>query len=237
MPTTSHPVTSPARTPQVTRWSMVLAAAGDDPAAREALGWLFRQYWPVLVAHVQRRGWRDADDRVQDFFAHLLQRGSLAQVDRHRGRFRSWLFTCLDHHLANYAEAQAAQCRGGGVPHEPLREEVAESPAVAFDRAWALAVLAEAQGRLAQEATTPDQRRRLEVLQPFLAAPGDQAAYAAAGSTLGIPEGAAKVAVHRLRGRFRAQVEAVIAETLESTDPAAIAQELDDLLAALQSGR
>lgn len=235
MSSSSTAITPPAHVSQVTRWSVVLAAGVNDAIGREALAWLFRQYWPVLVAHATRRGWRDADDQIQEFFAHLLQRGALAQVDRSRGRFRAWLFTCLDHHLANYAEAQAAQCRGGGIRHEPVEDAVVEAPAVAFDREWALAVLAEAQGRLDREATTPEQRRRLDVLRPFLAAPGDLAAYVAAGVTLGIPEGAVKVAVHRLRGRFRTQVETVIAETLATADPAAIASELDDLLAALRN--
>ena len=214
---------------------MVLAAGVADADGREALAWLFRQYWPVLVAHAARRGWKDAEDRIQEFFAHLLQRSALAQVDRSRGRFRAWLFTCLDHHLADHAEARAAQCRGGGIQHESVEQAVVEAPAVAFDREWALAVLAEAQNRLDREAATPEQRRRLEVLRPFLATPGDLAAYVAAGVTLGIPEGAVKVAVHRLRGRFRVQVETVIAETLVSADPAAIAGELDDLLAALRN--
>lgn len=226
----------PSGSSLATRWSIVLAAGASDHAGREALAWLFRQYWHVLRQHAARRGWREADDLVQDFFTRLIQRGSLTQVDRSRGRFRSWLLTCLDHHLANHAEAQAAQCRGEGIIHQDVERCDAVAPEVAFDRAWALTVLAEAQSRLTREAAAAGQGRRLDTLRPFLASPGDLEAYAAAGAILGLPEGAVKVAVHRLRARFREQVEAVIAETLESDDPREIAAELDHLLAALRSG-
>jgi DNA-directed RNA polymerase specialized sigma24 family protein len=224
----------------VTRWSVVVAAGTTDAAGREALAWLFRQYWPVLVKHVSRRGCRDADDVVQDFFAKIIQRGSLSRVDSNRGRFRSWLLTCLDHHLANHYAALGAVMRGGDIAHSSLAHVEPVVPAEQdrqFDREWALAVIAEAHDRLAGESASPDLQRRLEVLSPFLERPGDQAAYALAGTTLGMAESAVKVAVHRLRARFREQVEAIIAETLEDPDPSAIAAELDDLLAALRPGR
>jgi RNA polymerase sigma-70 factor (ECF subfamily) len=219
-----------------TRWSIVLAAGADDAAGREALAWLVRQYWAPLCAHARRRGWREAEDAVQDFLAQLIERGSIAQADPARGRFRAWLFTCLDHALANRAEAAAAQKRGAtrtqGISDD-LAVAAMPTDEAAFDREWAEAVLAHAEADLAREAD----HERWEALQPFLRQQGDAVAYRAVGARLGLGETAVKVAVHRLRARFAELVRARVAETLSSDDPSAVAAEIDHLIAAVQAGR
>ena len=220
----------------ITRWSMVLAAGSADAAGREALAWLCRQYWDPLRAHARRRGWRDDEDTIQDFFVDLIERGAIAQADRGRGRFRTWLLSCLNNFLAKRAEAAAAQKRGGGGRVERLADdgEMVAAVAVAFDRDWAQAVLGHAEDRLAAEQTDA---ARWHALRSFLSANGEAAAYREVGARLGLGEGAVKVAIHRLRVRLRALVREGVADTLAEADPRVIDGELDHLIAALAADR
>jgi DNA-directed RNA polymerase specialized sigma24 family protein len=224
----------------VTRWSQVALAGGASPAARMALDWLCRTYWEPLRIHAARRGWRDAEDAVQDFWVSMLERGSLATADEGRGRFRTWLLCCLDHHLADRHAARQTAKRGAGkvngaLPDDDLIPSPAhgDSASHAFDRAWAMTLLSRARERFVAEHTTPAGRERLSRLDRFLDVNGDVVAYASAAADLRISEGAVKVAVHRLRMKFRDCLRAEVAETLAEPSPAAIDAELDDLLTAL----
>jgi len=216
----------------LTRWSVVLAAGGTDAAGREAMTWLCRQYWEALCAHIRRRGWREDQELAQDFLTSLIERGSIGQADPGRGRFRSWLLTCLDHFLANHAAAATAAKRGGGRDAGQLDAvaAVVSDPGAAFDHDWAVEVLRQADARLMVASTD---RRRYTALRPFVDGDGDADAYRACGADLGMSELAVKVAVHRLRQRFRELVRAGIAETLAESDPAAIDAELDCLVRAM----
>ena len=101
---------SGGRSFSATRWSLVLAAAGDAEAALAAL---CRGYWFPLYAFVRRQGIgpHDAEDLTQGFFAHLLGKGALAHVDRRLGRFRTFLLASLKHFLADERDrAQALIC-------------------------------------------------------------------------------------------------------------------------------
>lgn len=219
----------------VTRWSQVVLAGGDDAAGRSALEWLFRMYGEPLRRHVRRAGWRDDEEVLQDFWVALLERRAMGTADAARGRFRSWLLTCLDHFLADRAAAAAAGKRGGGratagLPAEDLfADPDATDPAQSFDRAWASRLLTRARERLGGEIDD----LRFRTLSPFLLANGDAIAYRTAGAALGLGEGAVKVAVHRLRLAFRQAVRAEIADTLTDPSTSAIDAELADLCAAL----
>lgn len=220
-----------------TRWSQVAAAAGNDGAARSALAWLCTTYWDPLRAHVHRRGFQDADadDLTQDFLLRVIAGGVVERADRGRGRFRTFLLACLDHHLGHVRERAAAAKRGGGVRHEAADPAAPPGdPGADFDRDWAGVVLARARERLVAEA---DDAARTAALLPFLAGNGDAAAYAGVGARLGLESGAVRVAVHRLRQRYAAALRAEIAETLADPSDAAIDAEISDLLAALGGNR
>ena len=106
-----------------------------------------------------------------------------------------------------------------------------ESPEAAFDRQWAITVLARAMSVLERECAKEGKTELLEHLKPSLlgeAVYGDQNA---AAEKLGLSAGAARVAVHRLRSRFRHCVKQEIAGTLK--DSAIIEEEMRALLAAL----
>ena len=232
-----------ARNFTATRWSVVLAAAGE---ADSALAVLCRAYWFPLYAFVRRQGVSppDAEDLTQGFFTHLLGKGALASVDRGKGRFRTFLLASLKHYLADQRDRAAAQKRGGGKSPISLDACSAEeryaveprhelSPDRLFDRRWALAVIEQALERLRHEYAVGGKETLFSELKPLLTAPGEARPYAEIGATLGMNEGAVKVAVHRLRQRYGAALRAEIAETVES--PSEVDAELRYLLEALGS--
>jgi RNA polymerase sigma-70 factor (ECF subfamily) len=228
-----------------TQWNVVLLASkADSPGSAEALQELCRAYWYPLYAYVRRRGHgpEDAQDLTQEFFARLLEKNWLAEIEPEGGRFRSFLLVALNRFLANeYDRARAAK-RGGRhvlVPLQTGEEETRylqepatdETPEKVFERRWALAVLDAALKRLRDEMLATGKARQHELLSQFLsreAGPGD---YAQVGAALGLSSGAVGVAVHRLRQRYRELVREEIGRTVSS--PTQIGEELRHLFAAL----
>jgi len=230
-----------------TRWSLVVAAGGDDStAARRALESLCEAYWYPLYAFVRRRGATpdDARDLTQAFFASLLARRSFDDLAPERGRFRAFLLASLKHFLANEAARARTEKRGGGLSLEPLvagadaaerhyQREPAEprTPETLFERRWALTVidrvLEELRGRWASEG----REREFDALKECLLGQSLRGGYAAVAEDLGTTPGAVKTAVHRLRRRFHEGLRRHIAETV--ADPAEIDDEIRYLIAAL----
>jgi RNA polymerase sigma-70 factor (ECF subfamily) len=239
---TSNAAPPGARVFATTRWSVVLAARANDTQAGAALGELCRLYWYPLYAFVRRQGHspEDAQDLTQEFFARLIEKEWLGDVARERGRFRSWLLASMRHFLANEWNRLRTQKRGGGAQVVSLDETDAEGrylhepAAVAdaeqlFDRRWALTLLDEVLGRLKAEMHAAGKGTQFDAMKGALI--GGQLDYAALAAQLGMKEGAARVAVHRLRERYRELLRAAVAETVES--PAEIEGELQHLFAAL----
>ena len=238
-----------------TRWSLVAAAGRQQPGAappadaRVALEALCRAYWPPLYAFARRSGAGpdEAADQVQDFFAHLLEKGDLAAADPQRGRFRAWLLTAFRNHASNLRDRERAAKRGGGrrlLSLDAPRVDAGEAetrygaqladpatPDVEYARQWALLVLERALQRLSDELAGAGKSRELEALRPFLTAGDEGLPYATVAQSLGRSEGAVKVAVHRLRRRYGELLREEVAGTL--TDPREVAAELADLMAAL----
>ena len=231
-----------AREFHTTHWSMVLHARGDSAGAQAALAKLCAAYWYPLYAFVRRQGLgeHDAQDLTQEFFARLLQKGWLGDVERERGRFRSFLLAAMKHFLANEWDRSRAKKRGGGVAtialdamsaetryrHEPADTQTAEK---LFDRRWAMTLLDQVLARLRAEMLAAGKLADFDALKFCLS--GEKTAYAEVARTLDMSEGAVKVAVHRLRERYRALLRAEIAETVAT--PEEIDGELRHLLTAL----
>lgn len=225
---------------------MLRAGADDGTDAHDALARLCRTYWYPLYAHVRRRGYPppDAEDLTQAFFARLLERRTVARADPARGRFRSFMLASLDHFLADERDRARAQKRGGGqvfvsidaaAAEERLRLEPvdARAPDREFDRAWALALLETVIARLRDEHAAAGRAGLLEALSATLVGSRDVQPYAELAGRLGMTEGAVKVAVHRLRKRYRSLLEDEIAQTVDSPEEAR--DELRYLLAVLGS--
>ncbi len=228
-----------------TCWTLICAAArGGETDAVSALGELFQTYWPPLYRHARRRGKgpADAEDLVQGFFVHLIESEALRATDPARGRFRAFLLTSFNHWMINDWKHASREKRGGGIPalsfdrehaETGLRLEVADesSPDRLFDRDWALALLDKVLRNLEGICRAEGGAAQFAVLKSCLTTNSDRIPYADLAPTLGLSEGAARVAVHRLRKRYRALLNQEIARTL--TSPSAVEGELQALFAAL----
>ncbi len=227
-----------------THWSVVLAAGrSDSPQARESLEKLCQTYWYPLYAYVRRRGHAEADakDLTQGFFAWLLERDWLERADQQRGRFRSFLLTSFNGFLANEWNRARAQKRGGGrtlsLPFDAAdphcRWEPADNvtPEQVYERRWAVTLLDEVMGRLREDYARQDKAELFAQLKPCLLGQRAAQPYAALASTLGMTEGSVKVAVHRLRQRYRQLLRAEIANTV--AQPEDVEEEMRHLFAVL----
>jgi RNA polymerase sigma factor (sigma-70 family) len=211
-----------------TRWSIVLAAGrADSTKALAALEELCRTYWYPLYAFVRRNGHKpeDAEDLIQAFFAQCIHKKYLTAANRDRGRFRSFLLIALKRFLANEWDKARAQKRGGGqrfVSLDDLENKYALEPAdpisaeKLYERRWAFTLLERVLGRLEEEQKTGGKSDVFFHLRPFLTSDGTGAPYAQIAKDLNMTEAAVKVAVHRLRGRYRELLEEEIAHTVNS---------------------
>ncbi len=228
-----------------THWSIVVAAGRNDTThARVALEKLCRAYWPPIYAFVRRQGHNphDAQDLTQEFFARLLEKNYLAEVDRSKGRFRSFLLAALKHFLANEWDKSQAQKRGGGQIPIPIDAANAETsfgfqPAdqttaeKIYERRWALTLLDQVLRRLRAEYARDGKENLFEQLKPTLTEASRAVGYAEIATRLDSTEGAVKVAVHRLRSRYRELLRAEIGETVAT--PGEVEDEIRNLFAAL----
>jgi len=211
-----------------TRWSVVLAAARQSsPDSASALEELCRAYWFPLYAYVRRCGQsaHDAEDLTQEFFSRLLQKHWLAAADPQKGRLRTFLIVALKKFMANEWRRASAQRRGGGQLGIPIDTAFAESRFVAsppgalpaeeaFDQQWALTLLDLAVNRLHADFSASGKPGDFAALKDTLMAPHGAIDYGAVAVRLGVSLGAARVAVHRLRKRFREIFREEISQTL-----------------------
>jgi DNA-directed RNA polymerase specialized sigma24 family protein len=217
-----------------TRWTQVLAARGASAGAQAALGELCAGYWQPVFAFIRGEGRDDetARDLTQEFFTRLLARHGLDTVEPGRGRFRSFLLGAVKHFLADEREHARAAKRGGGrsvlsleagaqaattlEPQTP--DPAASAPDTLFDRQWALTLVERAITALAAELAAAGKSGQFNVLKPWLLGELESVSQADAARQLGLTEGAVKVAIHRLRKRFRELVRIEIAQTVEGQD-------------------
>lgn len=226
-----------------TRWTLVVAAG--DPhrkEARSALVSLCENYWYPLFAYLRRRGYPadQAQDLTQDFFIRVLEGRYLDRANPEKGRFRAFLLTSMKFFLADEADRNRAQKRGGGAvlslefssgedryQREPAHDE---TPERIFERRWALSVLDRVVQRLREEFVHHGQVEHFERLKVFLLGQSETP-YAALACEMNTSEGALKVAIHRLRKRYRELFRQEIADTV--ADPSEVESELRFLASVL----
>lgn len=228
-----------------THWSVVLSASRPESAHyHQALESLCRTYWFPLYAYLRRHGYRadEAEDHTQAFLACLLEKHGLRLAEPKRGKFRSFLLASLKHFLANERARAGAQKRGGGRKVLSLDCESAEtqyaleprdelSPEKLFERSWALTVLDRAMTRLKAEAVAAKKQEQFDRLKMYITTGKNAIAYRKVAAELKMSEGAVKVAVHRLRRRYRELLRNEIAQTVATEDQ--IDEEIRQLFAAL----
>jgi RNA polymerase sigma-70 factor (ECF subfamily) len=226
-----------------TRWTLVIAAghAGAEET-RRALSELCEAYWYPVYAFIRRDG-ADAEralDLTQGFFARLLEKGDLADVDRNRGKFRSWLLSSARHFVANEHDRERAAKRGGGRAGISIDAADAESryrlepasgmtPDRVFERRWALTLLGQVLDALRQECAHEGRLRQFEVLKDCLA--GGDGANSIAAQQLGMSDAGVRMAVHRLRRRYRELLRWKIGQTVDT--PEQVEEEIEFLFGAV----
>jgi RNA polymerase sigma-70 factor (ECF subfamily) len=227
-----------------TRWSVVLRAQSGDPAAGAALAELCRLYWRPVYAFLRRQGNTspDAEDLTQGFFVMLLDRDSFATVDAARGRLRSFLLVLLQRFAANEYHRKRTQRRGGALAQVPLDTVDAEehysaelatelAPDRLFERQWAITLLDTVMAKL-RESYVRDRRETVfDALKGRFSADGDPAVLASVAADLGMNESAVKVALHRMRARYRKLLRSQIALTVET--PGEVDEEILHLFKAI----
>ena len=219
-----------------TEWSQVLAARdGSDTEARRALERLCLTYWEPLYAYVRHQGADpdEARDLTQGYFAVLLEKDFLADVDPSKGRFRAFLLASLRNFLSNQRDREQALKRGGGTTTLSLDLESGEAayslqvademtPQDVYEVRWAMTVLDRALERLEREVSETDTGDRFALLKSYLTSTDSEIPYRDAAAQLDTSEGAVKSAVHRLRqhlGRcLRAEIAETVAESAEVDD-------------------
>ena len=225
-----------------THWSAVQnARAADSKRANAALETLCRTYWYPLYAFVRRLGHspHDAEDLIQGFFAQCIEKNYLHTADRQKGRFRSFLLIALKRFLANEWDRARTRKRGGDrqIISLDAEQRYASEPASTlspdklFERRWALTLLENVLAKLKAEQLEAGRGAIFEALQPVLTSRGTP--YSELAKRLGLTESAVKVAVHRLRQRYRELLEQEIADTVSSS--AEIAEERRYLLRSLSA--
>ncbi len=227
-----------------THWSVVLSAREkDSPQSAAALETLCRTYWYPLYAFLRRqaRSPHDAQDLTQGFFARLLEKDYLQAAAREKGKFRTFLLVALKRFLANEWDREHALKRGGFAQVVPIDQEIAESrfaaepshhvqPDLLFDRQWAMTLVEQAMARLQEEYVGSGRAKLFEYLQSCLAREESALPYAEIAARLNLTEPAVRMAVHRMRARYREILRAEIAHTVSS--PEEVEEEIRDLFSA-----
>jgi RNA polymerase sigma factor (sigma-70 family) len=240
---TSHTLAGRNQFP-TTSWTLVVAAGNRvDQDYHESLVRLCERYWYPVYAYVRRRGYpeQDAQDLTQDFFVRILEGRYLDRADPNRGRFRSFLLHSCKFFLSDQADRARAQKRGGGaiLPFEVTSGEQQyrfepldnETPDRIFERRWALVLLDRAVSCLRDEFVQHGSLDDFEKLKVFLLGHAE-IPYAELARDMGATEGGLKVAIHRLRKRYRVLFMKEIAETV--ADPAEVDSEIRFLFSALR---
>ncbi|UCE47191.1 MAG: sigma-70 family RNA polymerase sigma factor [Phycisphaerales bacterium] len=228
-----------------THWSVVLAAADSaSPEHEQALSRLCQTYWFPLYAYLRRRGHdrHQAEDFTQAFFVQMLDKRRLSGVSPKPGKFRSFLLTALKNFVSDEYDLARAIKRGGTQKTISLNFQIAESqytleptdelsPERLFERAWALTVLEQTMNRLEDEMTNTNKKELFDSLRVYVCGEPATATYGAVAVQLNMTENAVKVAVHRLRRRYRALLRNEIAQTVLTENQ--IDEEISHLFAAV----
>lgn len=236
---------SPQREFATTQWSIVLRVGqATQEESHDALATLCKGYWYPLYAYVRRRvnDRAEAQDLTQEFFARLLEKDLLASASPDRGRFRSFLLTAMKNFLANEWHKAHAEKRGGtrailsldfGSGDSRLTLEPGHdlTPERLYERKWALTLLDRVLHRLRDEYQAHKKAALFEALRPFIGGGREEGAYFMVAVELGLTTGAAKVAAHRLRNRYRELLRDELAQTV--ADLAEIDAEIAWLFRAL----
>jgi DNA-directed RNA polymerase specialized sigma24 family protein len=205
-----------------TQRSLLEALRSEDAADRERATDLVARVYraPIITVAMHRWGHQhaDAEDLAHDFLAQAFEKEWFMRYDASRGRFRTFLRTCLVAFAKTRAESAARQKRGGVAQHVSMDDiEVAAAPDPAlddlFDREWVRSVLALSVDALRAECEAAGRATTFAV---FLAHDVDAAdldappSYASLARRFSIPVTQVTNFLNWARRRFRAHVLATL---------------------------
>ena len=184
-------------------------------------------YWRPLYSFMRRSGHtrEDAEDFTQEFLAQLIEKRYLERAAQEKGKLRSFLLAYLKRFLADQRKAEGRLKRGGGLEMVSIDKEEAESrylteltdmntPDLAFEKTWVLTLLEIVLSNLEAEYRADDRGELFAALKPLLQWGGDDEPLGEIAEQLGMREGAVKVAVFRLRKRYRQALRQQVMLTL-----------------------
>jgi RNA polymerase sigma-70 factor (ECF subfamily) len=226
-----------------TRWSVVAAVRdGGESDARRSLSELCRRYWVPVYAWVRRCGHppQGAAALVQAFLSHVVHEIRDGNPEADAG-FRVFLQRQLEQFLASdwtqlHTSAPLAELAAPWpleeIEQRQKREPLAQlSPHDAFQRAFAMELLAQAFEQLRDEAERGGRGAMFAAVRPYLTREPAAGEYAQLAQRLGSSPLATVVAVKRLRQRYQELVDEQLAQTVGN--PAAFEAERAALLGLL----
>lgn len=230
---------------RTTHWGIVIAATQPESKEKQsALSVLCQTYWYPLYAFVRRQGRspHEAEDLTQDFFVRLIEKNGLASVRPENGRFRCFLLSSLKNFLANEWDKARTAKRGGHYAFVSWEAHSAEdrylgepaheaTPEALFEQSWALTVIDSVLQRLQREYVDAGKATLFNAIHSYMEGNGPNS-YVEIAGMLGMTEGAVKMAVLRMRERFRGLLRSEIAHTVSDTRE--IDEELLHLFACLE---
>lgn len=204
-----------------------IVKSADPQQAARALEAVCSRYWYPIYAYLRRSGQQaqDAEDITQMLFQKLVSEDAIQQVQREKGRLRTFLLALVTQVLSRKIRHETALKRGGQAPVFSLDEAMANQlyehelshsldPERLFQRAWARQLLETVRENLRSSFTRTGRAKAFDHLEPYLGWDDSPAPFAELGTHLGCNETAARVTVHRLRKKFREMVEQEVAKTL-----------------------
>jgi RNA polymerase sigma factor (sigma-70 family) len=216
-----------------TQWTLVQRAQSSDPTdeMRRALEDICKRYWLPIYAFIRRSGQQgaDAEELTQEFIVRLIDGEYLSRADRLRGKLRTFLLACLKHFLADHRRADQRLKRGGRHEHVSIDHAMAENaygvepvdemtPDVLFERRWAMSLMDQVIEKMAAQMEDAGNKQLFYAAVPFAQKGVPPISREEAAAQLGMSPEAVKMAVSRLRQRFREQLRLAVAETLGPDD-------------------
>jgi len=200
-----------------TQWELLKAAPN-----LQSIDVLARAYWKPLYFYVRRHRHdvETSKDIVQGFLTTVISRQTFWKADPKLGRFRTFILSALSNYIKDWSRTSSRLKRGGGQrsvsldftsvesEYTPQIASDTDTPETVLNRAWARSLLDRS---LADIKGSPS---HLEAFRLYL----DGQSYETISEKTGLTETAAKVAVHRLRGRLRKTLIDRIAETVDNQE-------------------
>ena len=232
--------TEPAGQIEPTRWTLLIHANSADLELRNrALAHLYEKYRAPLIRYLERR-WpvfhEDAEDLWHDFMAKLIEKNYLREVDRKKGKFRSFLLVMFSRFLRDeWVRRQAARRQApANLPVQSNENsDQRENDDAEFDYEWALHMVDTARRRLRRHYEKTGRLEIYDALRAYIAAEATAENIDTLAKSIGKSPAALKSDLNRLRGRYREFLREEVAETLGPDDD--IDEEIRHLVRALSS--